>query len=141
MTNSENIRWIMLYTGDFCPKYFELLDIISTLKDKDEAEALDIAFCLSFAYKFIKLFDGLMKTLKEFFQYQGIFQTTARELIKELFYDEIVEDGQTWIDMLYDVNRLRSSMPFSSDVFLIINKYVEPLTLMCEYLERKSEKE
>ncbi len=139
MTNSENVRWIMLYTGDFRPKYFELLDIISTLIDKSETEPLEAEFCLSFAYKFIKLFDGLMKTLKEFFQYQGIFQTTAREFIKELFYDEIVEDGQVWIDMLYDVNRLRSSMPFSSDVFLVVNKYVKPLTQMYEYLEQMSE--
>ena len=70
-------------------------------------------------------------------QYQGIFQVEACEVIKECFSIEIIEDGQGWIDMMYDVDRLEYAIPDSADMKLVTYKYFDLITKMHEYLEKK----
>lgn len=136
--NKENARWVLRYEGDFYPKYQELLTLLQNLqKDKDNCDFNYTANYIFLSQKFIKMFDGLIKTLREFLQYQGIFQISQMEVIKECFYDEIFEDGQVWIDMFFYVNKLRLDVSLSSKILFVLNNYLEPLEKINRYLEQK----
>ncbi len=50
-------------------------------------------------------FELLWKTLKIFFEYQGIEVKTPRDSLKESFRIEIVEDEEIFLDMLEDRSR------------------------------------
>ena len=50
-------------------------------------------------------FELLWKTLKIFFEYQGIEVKTPRDSLKESFRIEIIEDEEIFLDMLEDRNR------------------------------------
>ncbi len=45
-------------------------------------------------------FELSWKTMKDYLEYSGIRVTTPREVIKEAFANEIIKDGQGWIDMM-----------------------------------------
>ena len=61
----------------------------------------------------------------------------VEEVIKESFSIEIIEDGQGWIDMMYDVNRFQTKIPEKEDLELIINKYFILISKINEYIEKK----
>ena len=134
---NETIRWKSRFNGDFHPKYIEFIDLISKQKEFMEKEVFDVEFCMFFVTRFMKLFFATIKVLREFMQYQGIFQVDAREVIKESFSIEIIEDVQGWIDMMYDVNRFQTKIPEKEDLELIINKYFILISKINEYLEKK----
>ncbi len=56
-------------------------------------QAFEIAFELSW------------KTQKDYLEYNGIKVNTPRETIKEAFQNDIIQDGQTWIDMMDSRNK------------------------------------
>ena len=49
-------------------------------------------------------FDLSWKTLKDYLHYNGIDATMPREVIKQSFANDLVADGQLWIEMLEDRN-------------------------------------
>lgn len=55
------------------------------------------------AYQLIKAFEMTFKlswkTLKDFFNYHGIDAKSPREIIKQAFANDILVDGQMWINM------------------------------------------
>ena len=134
---NEIIRWKSRFNGDFHPKYIEFIDLTSKLKEFMAKEVFDVEFCIFFVTKFMKLFVATIKVLREFMQYQGIFQVDTREVIKESFSIEIIEDGQGWIDMMYDVNRFQYKIPEKEDLDLIMDKYFVLISKVNEYLEKK----
>lgn len=133
---NETIRWKSRYNGDFHPKYIEFIELISKAKNLREEKVFDVEFFMFFTAKFVKLFDGFIRVMKEYLQYKGIFQVTHREVIKECFSNEIIFDGQDWINMLYDVERLERAIPTKDDIDLIIGKYFDLITKMYEYFEK-----
>ncbi|MBR1943195.1 nucleotidyltransferase substrate binding protein [bacterium] len=102
MDINENIRWKFCYEGDFLPKFKDMQTAIEDIDDMIAKGMFDNAYQVKFFKAFKSLFDGAVKTLKSYLRYQGIFQTEVLEVIKEAFYVEIIEDGQAWVDMLFD---------------------------------------
>ncbi|WP_295404421.1 nucleotidyltransferase substrate binding protein [uncultured Thiocystis sp.] len=49
-------------------------------------------------------FDLSWKTLKDYLHYNGIDAIMPREVIKQSFANDLVADGQLWIEMLEDRN-------------------------------------
>ena len=49
---------------------------------------------------YIALFNSSCELIKLFLNYQGLFQYENREIIKEAFYVELIEDGERWINAL-----------------------------------------
>jgi len=49
-------------------------------------------------------FELSWKTLKDFLNYNGIDVKLPREIIKQAFANDIIIDGQMWINMLEDRN-------------------------------------
>ena len=51
-------------------------------------------------------FELCWKSLKDFLEYKGINASTPRDVLKEAFKANYLEDGQTWIDLLDHRNEL-----------------------------------
>jgi nucleotidyltransferase substrate binding protein (TIGR01987 family) len=51
-------------------------------------------------------FELCWKSLKDLLEYQGISATAPRDALKEAFKTGLLEDGQTWIDLLDHRNEL-----------------------------------
>jgi nucleotidyltransferase substrate binding protein (TIGR01987 family) len=72
------------------------------------------------------------KLLKDYLEFDGVVLSpvTPREVIKAAFAVGLVKDGQTWIDMMLDRNRL--SHPYDFAVFTdvleaIVSRYLDAL--------------
>lgn len=104
MNLDEKLRWKYAYKGDFHQKFASMMESIKELDDLIAEGIFDFDCQKRFFKSFKKLFDGAIKTLMHYFRYQGIFQVDPFEIIKEAFYVEIIEEGQTWVNMLFDVN-------------------------------------
>lgn len=53
-------------------------------------------------------FELAWKTMKDLMEYNGIIETTGspREVLRTAFQHRLIEDGETWIDMMLDRNKL-----------------------------------
>jgi nucleotidyltransferase substrate binding protein (TIGR01987 family) len=49
-------------------------------------------------------FELSWKTLKDYLVYNGVEVSLPREVIKQGFHHQMIQDGQVWIDMLEDRN-------------------------------------
>ena len=49
-------------------------------------------------------FELSWKTLKDFLSYGGVSVSLPREVIKQAFHHQLIQDGQTWIEMLEERN-------------------------------------
>jgi nucleotidyltransferase substrate binding protein (TIGR01987 family) len=49
-------------------------------------------------------FELSWKTMKDFLVYNGVEVSLPRDVIKQAFHHQVIQDGQVWIDMLEDRN-------------------------------------
>ena len=59
-------------------------------------------------HRFEFTFELAWKTMKDLMEYNGIIETTGspREVLRTAFQNGLIEDGETWIDMMLDRNKL-----------------------------------
>ena len=59
-------------------------------------------------HRFEFTFELAGKTMKDLMEYNGIIETTGspREVLRTAFQNGLIEDGETWIDMMLDRNKL-----------------------------------
>ncbi len=59
-------------------------------------------------HRFEFTFELAWKTMKDLMEYNGIIETTGspREVLRTAFQHGLIEDGETWIDMMLDRNKL-----------------------------------
>ena len=59
-------------------------------------------------HRFEFTFELAWKTMKDLMEYNGIIETTGspREVLRIAFQHGLIEDGETWIDMMLDRNKL-----------------------------------
>lgn len=84
-------------------------------------------------------FELSWKTLKDFLESNGINVALARDVIKEAFHANVIQDGHLWIDMLEKRNLLSHTynrQQASNAVQLIKNHYFSGLEQV--YLELKN---
>ena len=85
----------------------ELLNATQRLKEVIDKEENDIVIdCTLHRFKFT--FELTWKTLKDYMEYNGIIEVTGspREVIKEAFRNNIIQDGENWINMMLARNSL-----------------------------------
>jgi len=92
--------------------------------------------------RFEYTFELAWKTLKDYLVYNGVVfdQITPRSVIKQAFAARIIEDGQTWIDMLEQRNLM--SHTYDSAIFetvfgSISERYVVALEQVFRWLKQK----
>ncbi len=71
------------------------------------------------AFKFT--FELGWKTLKDYLKYNGVDVSLPREVIKQAFRHNLIENGQMWIEMLEDRNILTHVYDEEKAGFAIIN--------------------
>jgi nucleotidyltransferase substrate binding protein (TIGR01987 family) len=95
--NGKEIRWKQRYSN--LSKAFAQLkqaaEAISTLSEL-EKEGL--------VQRFEYTFELSWKTLKDYLESKGVMVSFPREVIKEAFANEVVVDGETWLEMLDNRN-------------------------------------
>jgi len=81
------------------------------------------------------------KTVKDFLQYEGVKKVSLpREAIKEGFHHQIIEDGQSWIEMLEDRNLMAHTYDeekASKALNHITEHYVKSIDQVYEYFRKK----
>lgn len=93
-------------------------------------------------HRFEFTFELAWKTLKDYMEYNGIIETTGspREVLKTAFASGLIEDGETWIDMMLARNSLShlydegTSRKIYKD---IKEKYIKLIEKLNEVLDKK----
>ena len=86
-------------------------------------------------------FELSWKTLKYFLEYKGVIQTQfARDVIKQAFNKSIIADGQLWLDMLEDRNKLSHiyDAEMAKEVIeKIVTKYFKEIKILYQTLKKE----
>ena len=88
--------------------------------------------------RFEYVFELAWKTLEDRLEYDGIVlaKTTPRYVIREAFHAKLIEDGDTWIDMLTDRNLMSHTYDFSKFETVIDNIHKHYLGLLSALYEQ-----
>lgn len=82
-------------------------------------------------------FELSWKTMKDYLKYNGIDIKLPREVIKQAFANDIISDGQLWIDMLEDRNLMAHAYDEAralEAVNRICRRYMTGLEQLHQYL-------
>lgn len=85
----------------------DLAKAIASLKAGLEEPATELAID-GVLHRFEFTFELAWKTIKDYLEYIGIVEKTGspREVIKSAFENNLIEDGEGWIDMMLARNQL-----------------------------------
>ena len=103
---------------------------IASLKAGLEEPATELAID-GVLHRFEFTFELAWKTIKDYLEYIGIVEKTGspREVIKSAFENNLIEDGEGWIDMMLARNQLLHiyDKEMSRDIYLDIKNIYLPL--------------
>ncbi|MEZ5673115.1 MAG: nucleotidyltransferase substrate binding protein [Thiotrichaceae bacterium] len=97
--NNQDIRWKQRFEN-LQSAYQKLEQALSVNEQMPDNDLIKMALIKAFEMTF----ELSWKTLKDFLNYNGIDVKLPREIIKQAFANDIIVDGQLWIDMLEDRN-------------------------------------
>lgn len=132
---SEDIRWKQRF-NNYCRSYSQLNNAVKAHSEQPDNELIQMALVKAFEMTF----ELAWKTMKDYLRYNGIDVKLPREVIKQAFANDIVVDGQIWIDMLenrnvmahvYDEARARET------VDLICLHYLQSLEHLYQFMQGK----
>lgn len=130
-----DIRWKQRFEN-LQSAFKKLQEAITVHQQMPENDLIKIALVKAFEMTF----ELSWKTLKDFLNYNGIDVKLPREIIKQAFANEIITDGQMWIDMLEDRNLMshtydeeRAQLAISH----ICESYITGLTQLQQYLQER----
>jgi nucleotidyltransferase substrate binding protein (TIGR01987 family) len=96
----QDIRWKQRFEN--FDRATKKLLVFSAEEEKHGGDIHQVA--LIGAFKFT--FELGWKTLKDYLGFSGVDVSMPRDVIKQAFHHNLIEDGQVWIDMLMDRNIL-----------------------------------
>ena len=133
---NKNIRWKQRFDN-----FESAFTLLKEAFEKDIAEMSDLEK-EGVVQRFEYTFELAWKTLKDYLIYSGIVfdQITPRRVIKEAFAARIIEDGQTWIDMLEQRNLMSHTYDketFEGVIRNISQRYFAPLEQVFTWLKQK----
>ncbi len=94
---AEDIRWQQRF-DNWRAVYGRLQDAVRANAESPDNVLIQMALIKAFEMTF----ELSWKTLKDYLKYNGIDVKLPREVIKQAFANDILIDGQAWIDMLED---------------------------------------
>ena len=130
-----DIRW-QQRLNNFENAHKNLIEMLDLLKKEPSSKAYKLAVIQSYEMD-IEL---AWKTLKDYLNYLGYKLQAPREVIKQAFAIDIVEDGETWIQMLEDRNltsHIYDEAKAQEIVDSISNNYFSKLNVLYEFLKGK----
>ena len=140
----KQLNTIEVAKNNFNRKFLSLDKALKSLKEvysfylkKPDQKISQMALIKSFELAF----ELSWKTLQSFFKSQGYIEVKSpKGIIKEAFNEDVIKDGQLWIDMLDARNRL--SHIYDESMFKdIVKKISKDYLWEIEKLYKKLEKE
>jgi nucleotidyltransferase substrate binding protein (TIGR01987 family) len=134
---SEPVRWKQRYEN--FERAFSLLQDAFGKSPEDMSDLEKEGVIQRFEYTF----ELAWKTLKDYLVYSGVVfdQITPRSVIKYAFAANIIEDGQTWMNMLEQRNLM--SHTYDSNIFeevfnSISEHYLDAIAQVITWLREKA---
>jgi nucleotidyltransferase substrate binding protein (TIGR01987 family) len=95
----QDIRWKQRF-DNLQSAYQRLQHAIEVNEQTPDNDLIQMALIKAFEMTF----ELSWKTMKDYLNYNGIDVKLPREVIKQAFANDIITDGQLWMDMLEDRN-------------------------------------
>lgn len=126
----ESIRWKQRYNNfDKAYKHFSAgMERFDTLNELEQ-----VGIVQTYQYNF----ELAWKTLKDYLEEQGVVAKFPRDVIKNAYKYEIIDDGDVWLEMLNHRNliaHIYSEKIFNTVLKDIENKYFNEITKVHNYL-------
>jgi len=133
---NQDIRW---------KQRFENLQAAHrTLKQSVEANSKtpnNMLIQMALIKSFEMTFELSWKTMKDYLVYNGIDVKLPRDVIKQAFANELIADGQVWIDMLEERNLMAHTYDEAQAlkaVEHICNRYLDCMEELSQFFKQKN---
>ncbi len=103
-------------------------------------EGLNNIYAMALIQAYEIIFELSWKTLKNYLEYNGIKTDTPREVIKEAFANNLIDNGQIWIEMMEARNKTSHTYDkvFAKSLANdILNNYIVEFVKLAEDIEGK----
>jgi nucleotidyltransferase substrate binding protein (TIGR01987 family) len=128
----QDVRWKQRF-NNLQSAYQRLQHAVQANAQTSDNDLIQMALIKSFEMTF----ELSWKTMKDYLKYNGIDMKLPREVIKQAFANDIITDGQLWIDMLEDRNLMAHTYDEAralEAVNHICRRYMEGLEQLYQYL-------
>ncbi len=95
----KDVRWLQRFEN-LGKARERLLEALAGTAQDPSNHLYQIALIGAFQFTF----ELSWKTMKDYLAYQGVQVSMPRDVLKQAFHHQLVQDGQVWIDMLEDRN-------------------------------------
>ena len=132
--DKHDIRWRQRF-DNWESSYRMLQQAVEARMQSPGNELIQMAVIKSFEMTF----ELSWKTMKDYLKHNGIDVSLPREVIKQAFANNIVTDGQLWIDMLEDRNLMAhvyDQARATKAVDHICQRYMAGLSQLYQYLRQ-----
>ncbi len=131
----QDIRWQQRF-DNLQSAYGNLQEAVAANAQEPENKLIQMALIKAFEMTF----ELSWKTMKDYLDYNGIAVKLPREVIKQAFANDIIIDGQSWIDMLEDRNLMAHT--YNEDrshlaIEHICQHYMDALAQLLAYLSAR----
>jgi len=133
---TEDIRWKQRF-DNYCRAYGQMNKAVEAHACQPDNELIQMALVKAFEMTF----ELAWKTMKDYLRYNGIDVKLPREVIKQAFANDIIVDGQLWIDMLENRNvmaHVYDEARAHETVNQICQHYLPALEQLHQFLREKS---
>ncbi len=133
MNKEKDIRWKQRFVN-FEKAFLQLKDAIERFDQLDDLAKEGLV------QRFEYTFELAWKTLKDYLESEGIINQFPREVLKQGFHVNVLNNGELWIDMLEKRNLLTHTYDqdnFNLALELIKNSYFPEITYLYEFFRRK----
>lgn len=134
---TEDIRWQQRFEN-LEKAWRRLNEALDGISQEPANHLYQIALIGAFQFTF----ELAWKTMKDYLVYNGVNVSLPREVIKQAFHHELIEDGQIWIKMLEERNLMAhvyQEQAAQLAVKSIRERYVGALKQIYEYLNEKKQ--
>lgn len=131
--NIEDVRWKQRFQN-FNKAFLQFSDAVSSV------DKLSVLEKEGMVQRFEYTFELAWKTLKDFLEAKNVDAKYPRDVIKKAFEYEIIEDGETWLEMLEQRNLMAhtySEEIFTKAVQMICGKYYQAVKQVYEFLQKE----
>ena len=128
----QDIRWKQRFEN-LQSAYQRLQHAIQVNEQTPNNDLIQMALIKAFEMTF----ELSWKTMKDYLNYNGIDVKLPREVIKQAFANDIITDGQLWIDMLEDHNLMAHTYDEARAIKAvnhICQRYIAGLDELHQYL-------
>lgn len=133
MDNKSDVRWRQRFQN-LEKAYKQLEDSVQKAEELSDLEKEGMV------QRFEYTFELAWKTIKDFLEEQYVIVKFPREVIKQAFSYEIIDDGEIWMDMLEKRNLMAHTYEesiFKQAVNKIVNEYFPAMNKLYIYLREQ----